>query len=133
MDEKKEYPKGIKYKINENETYKVDVREWNDSVFYNVKIKQKRYDDTFEEFTRRLYFNGCEPPKNGDIIKIISGYESNYANKKDPYNCITSIVVNEYELSKSKNELQSEAFAEYNAKMQESGGDIIIDESDIPF
>jgi len=132
MDEKKEYPKGIKYKINENGTYCVSVKEWNDKTYYTVKIKQKRYDGTYDEFNRNLYFNECEPPQNGDYIKIISGYESNYVNKNDRYNCITAIVVNEYELSKPIEEIKSDAFAEYNAKKQEFG-DNEISPDDVPF
>lgn len=124
-----EFPKGISYKVNENGKYYISAKEWNGKTFYNTKITQKNADGTSVEFQRQLRFIKCEPPKNGDCIKIISGFESNYANTKDQYNCITVICVTEYEIV---NEVKVEdAFAEYNEQI--SGNDIQVDESQLPF
>jgi ssDNA-binding replication factor A large subunit len=132
-EEKREYPKGINYKINENGVYCVRVKEWNGMTFYTVKLIQKRQDKTEYEFSRNLHFNNCEPPKDGDYIRIISGYENNYANKKDPYNCITTIVVNEWELAKDSAEHRQDAIIEYQSKVEENNNDIVITDDDMPF
>ena len=132
-EEKKEYPRGIKYKINENGAYYVKVKEWNGMTFYTVKLTQRRQDKTEFEFSRNLYFNNCEPPKDGDYIRIISGYENNYANKKDPYNCITTIVVNEWELATTTSEQRQEAITQYQSKIEENSNDIVITDDMMPF
>ena len=133
MQEEKKYPKGIYYKINENGIYQVNVKVWNEMTFYSVKLVQKKLDNTEYEFSRNLHFNNCEPPKNGDFIRIISGYENNYSNKKDPYNCITTIVVNEWELAQESAEQRQEAITQYQEKMSEASEDIVITDDMIPF
>ena len=127
----KEQPKGIRYKINENGFYYVYAREWNGKTFYNVKIQQTNPDGTKTEFFRQLKFVKCEPPHNGDRIKIISGFESNYANNKDPYNCITCICVTEWQLESITKSETSETITEYNKNVDTN--DIVITSDDLPF
>jgi len=128
MNEKKEYPKGISYKINEHGKYFIKAKEWNGKIFYNVRIPQTYADGTKCEFERQLRFINCQPPQNGDLIKIISGFESNYINSKDRYNCITCICVTEYE----KLENIEEAYAQFNERIADTN-DIEITDEDLPF
>ena len=87
----------IGYKINGKSTYKVYKNEVNGKTYYKVVMKKKNYDDTETIFYRQLRFvKSCTPPENGEIIKILSGFEDLYVNNKDPYNPITVIVVQDY-------------------------------------
>lgn len=129
--EEKEFPKGIQYKVDSNHYYYVNAREWNGKTFYNIKIQQTNADGTKTEYNRQLRFVKCEPPHNGDRIKIISGFESNYANNKDPYNCITCICVTEWELEQVAQQAQQDAYAQF--QQNNVADDIVITADDIPF
>lgn len=87
----------IGYKIDGKHTYKVYKNEVNGKTYYKVVMKKKNYDNTETIFYRQLRFvKSCTPPENGEIIKILSGFEDLYVNNKDPYNPITVIVVQDY-------------------------------------
>ena len=126
-----EIPKGINYKINENGSYYVITKEWNGKTFYNVKIQQTNVDGTKSEFSRQLRFIKCEPPQDGDKIKILSGFESNYVNSKDPYNCITCICVTDWQLAETIEKEKNDAINKYNNSVETE--DIVIRDSDFPF
>lgn len=131
MEEEKQHPKGIQYKVDSNHFYYVSAREWNGKTFYNIKIQQTNADGTKTEFNRQLRFIKCEPPQNGDRIKIISGFESNYVNNKDPYNCITCICVTEWELQQVAEEKRQDAYSQFQSNF--SNEDIVITDNDLPF
>lgn len=129
MDENTQQPSGINYKINENGVYKVTCKTWNGKTFYNIPLQQRKYDGTTEVFNRSVSFSGCEPPKNGEYIKILTGFESNYQSKKDPYAWITTIVIQNYEIS----EYQEDALAKYQEQAPEQYESIEIKSEDLPF
>ena len=96
MEEEQEVGQ-INYKIDGKHTYKVYKNEVNGKTYYKVAMKKKNYDNTETIFYRQLRFvKNCTPPENGEIIKILSGFEDLYVNNKDPYNPITVIVVQDY-------------------------------------
>lgn len=131
--EEQENAFGIKYKINENGSYRIKARKWNDKIFYNIPLRQKLVDGTVEEFDRQIRFSECEPPEDGDYIKILYGFESNYRNPRDKYNWITTIVVRRYEKVDPPEQVTQEAIEEYNQKMAESSEEIVITGDDLPF
>lgn len=129
--EEKQFPKGILYKIDSEHYYYVSAKTWNDKTYYNVNIQQTNADGTKTEFKRQLRFVKCEPPHNGDRIRIISGFESNYASTRDPYNCITCICVTEWELEQVAKDNISEAYNQFNSN--NTIEDITITDDMIPF
>ena len=129
--EEKEFPKGIQYKVDSNHFYTIVSNEWNGKIFYNVKIQQTNADNTKSEFKRQLRFVKCEPPTNGDRIRIISGFESVYANNKDPYNPISCICVTEWELEQTAIEEKQDAYAQF--QQNSNNDDIVITDDDMPF
>ena len=132
MEEQEEYYIG--YKIDTKHSYKVYVNEANGKRFYKVQIKKKNRDETETSFYKQLRFVKCEPPENGEIIKIHKAFEDLYVNNIDKYNPISVIVVMEYE--KVENEIvnQEQAYAKYQEKVREEEQEIpeILD-SDLPF
>jgi hypothetical protein len=95
MEEQESY---IGYKIDTKHTYKVYRSEVNGKIFFKVQVTKKNYDGTNQKFYKQLRFVKCQPPQNGEIIKIKKAFEDLYTNQKDPYNAISVIVVQEYEL-----------------------------------
>ena len=129
--EEKGFPKGIQYKIDSEHFYTIMANVWNGKTFYNVKIFQTNIDNTKTEFKRQLRFIKCEPPKNGDNIRIISGFESVYVNNKDPYNPISCICVTEWELQETVEEKKQEAYNQFQNSVSDE--DIVITDDDMPF
>ena len=120
----------ITYKINTKFTYKVYRQEANGRLFYKVQVKKKNYNSEPTIFYKQLAFANCEPPENGEIIKIISGFEDLYASKRDPHNPISVIVVTEYEKINNEEVNQEKAYEKFQkiTKENEQG-----DSLDIPF
>lgn len=111
----------IGYKINPKSTYKVYVNEVNGKRYYKVAMKKKNYDDTETIFYRQLRFaKSCTPPENGEIIKILSGFEDLYVNNKDPYNPITVIVVQDYMKVDNQVVNEEKAYEKFQQNLKES-------------
>ena len=122
----------IGYKINPKSTYKVYKNEVNGKTYYKVVMKKKNYDNTETIFYRQLRFvKSCTPPENGEIIKILSGFEDLYVNNKDPYNPITVIVVQDY--IKIDNEVvnQEKAYEKFQQITKENETEEVS--QDLPF
>lgn len=127
--EEKEKPY-IGYKIDTKHSYKVYKNESNGKTFYKIAMKKKNYDNTETIFYRQLRFVKCQAPENGEIIKIIYGFEDLYVNDKDKYNPITVIVVMEYE--KVENEVVNEEKA-YEKFQQITKENEMEQTEDLPF
>jgi hypothetical protein len=117
--EEKERPY-IGYKIDTKHTYKVYVNESNGKKFYKVQIKKKNYDNTEISFYKQLRFVQCNPPENGEIIKIIYGFEDLYVNNKDSYNPISVIVIMEYEKVDNPVVNQEKAYDKFQQNLKEN-------------
>lgn len=123
---------GILYKVNELSTYKIITTEWNGRKFYNIALTQKLADNSVAEFRRQLKFIKCDPPENGDTIRIISGFESDYQSPKNKFEWIPVIIVDNYEKVESQKEVQEAAIAEYQSKV--NANDIAEDiGNELPF
>jgi len=124
----------IGYKINTNHTYKVYVNESNGKKYYKVQIKKKNYDGTENSFYKQLRFVKCTPPENGDIIKIIYGFEDLYVNNIDKYNPISVIVIMEYENVENEVVNQEKAYNKFQQILNENENEEInIDDNELPF
>lgn len=111
--EEQEY---IGYKIDTKHTYKVYRSEANGKTFYKVQVTKKNYDGTNQKFYKQLRFVKCQPPENGEIIRIKKGFEDLYSNQKDPYNAISVVVVQEYETTQPV----EDAYGDYQQALNEN-------------
>ena len=118
----------IGYKIDVDHSYKVYVSEANGKKFYKVQVQKKNYDGTKTNFYKNLRFVKCNPPENGEIIRIKKGFEDLYANTKDPYNAISVIVVMDYELEENDVVREQQAYETYQERLSENE-EVDIDES----
>lgn len=125
MEEEK--PKGISYRVNCDWHYPVKAKTFGDKVFYSISLQKTNYDKTKMYYTRQLRFVKCDPPEDGDVIRIISGFEDVYFGKLDKYNAIPVICVTEYEIVQTS----AEAIAEYNKAIEEN--QVTITDEDLPF
>ena len=134
MEEQEEYYIG--YKIDTKHSYKVYVNESNGKKFYKVQIKKKNVDDTEISFYKQLRFAKCNPPENGEIIKIHKGFEDLYVNNIDKYNPISVIVVMEYEKVDNDVVNQEKAYEKYKKAVSEDENDKSVpqvNDEDLPF
>lgn len=129
MEEQKE--PFIGYKVDCKHSYKVYVNQTNGKTFYKVAMKKKNYDNTETIFYRQLRFVKCQPPENGDIIKIKCGFEDLYVNEKDKYNPITVIVVMDYELVENEVVNQEKAYDKFQKITKEN--EMEASDEDLPF
>lgn len=129
--EKEQEQGHIGYKIDGKHTYKVYVNEVNGKTFYKVAMKKKNYDNTETIFYRQLRFVKCQPPENGDIIKIKYGFEDLYVNEKDKYNPITVIVVMDYEIVDNQVVNEEKAYEKFQQITKENEMEQV--DEDLPF
>ena len=130
--EEKEKP-FIGYKVDCKHSYKVYKNESNGKTFYKVAMKKKNYDNTETVFYRQLRFVKCQPPENGEIIKIIYGFEDLYVNDKDKYNPISVIVVMEYEKVDNEVVNQEKAYDKFQQIINENESESEVPSEDLPF
>lgn len=118
----------IGYKIDTEHSYKVYVSETNGKKFYKVQVQKKNYDGTKVNFYKNLRFVKCNPPENGEIIRIKKAFEDLYANTKDPYNAISVIVVMDYELENNDIVREQQAYETYQERLN-ANEEVNIDEN----
>lgn len=127
MESKEEWT-GIGYKIMANRPYRVWRKEWNNKVYYNIQISQKNYDETVSKWYRPITFKkGVEVPNETDII-IKKAVENLRPNARDPYNPITTLMILDFEISLSKEQIEQQAYADYRESISEAD-----ENSDLPF
>ena len=119
----------IGYKIDTEHSYKVYVNEVHGTKYYKVQVQKKNADNTKTNFYKNLRFVKCEPPTDGEIIKIKKAFEDLYANSKDPYNAISVIVVMDYEKVDNDYVRDKQAYETYQERLSENEEEVYIDEN----
>lgn len=111
-----EQERHIGYKIDCKHTYKVYKSENGGRVYYKIQMQKKNYDETITKGYRQVKFVQCNPPNDGDIIKIHSGFEDFYLKG---YDVISIIVIQDYEIIENQQKIEENAYNEYNQKIDE--------------
>lgn len=119
----------ISYKIDTRHTYKVYVNSAGGKTFYKVCVKKKNYDGTETKFYKQLKFVQCEPPEDGEIIKIKRAFEDLYVNSKDKYNAISVIAIMDYEKVENDVVAEQQAYEDY----RENLNSMEVSDEDLPF
>lgn len=107
----------ISYKINTKNSYKVYVNSAGGKTFYKVCVKKKNYDGTESKFYKQLKFVQCDPPQDGEIIRINSAFEDLYVNSKDKYNAISVIAIMDYEKVENDVVAEQQAYEDYRENL----------------
>lgn len=124
MEEKE--PK-IYHKIEPGKKYRVWKNTVNDIDYYRIGFTQKNYEGSSQQFYESIQFKkGVEIPNQTDII-IHEAYENVRKNPKDPYNAIFYLVVTEFEMVQTQEQITETALNEYNETIEEN--EINIDDS----
>lgn len=129
-EENKEY---IISKINTKYFYKVYRSSYNGKDFYSLLIVQKNYDETESMFYKSVSFKkGIDLPPNDSLIRIKKAVENYYGEKYKPQ---SSLMILDYELKKTENQIKEDAFNEYNQSLleNEKEKEVQIKEEDLPF
>lgn len=119
----------ISYKIDTRHTYKVYVNSAGGKTFYKVCVKKKNYDGTESKFYKQLKFVQCDPPQDGEIIRINSAFEDLYVNSKDKYNAISVIAIMDYEKVENDVVAEHQAYEDY----RENLNSMEVSDEDLPF
>lgn len=110
---------GIAYKIMPDKKYRVWRKEWNNNIYYNIMVSQTNYDGTVSKWYRPISFKkGVDVPNETDII-IKKAVENLRANKVDPYNPITSLMVLEFEIVENQEAKEQQAYADFRDNLEE--------------
>lgn len=129
-EENKEY---IISKINTKYFYKVYRSSYNGKDFYSLLIVQKNYDETESMFYKSVSFKkGIDLPPNDSLIRIKKAVENYYGEKYKPQ---SSLMILDYELKKTEDQIKEDAFNEYNQSLleNEKEKEVQIKEEDLPF
>lgn len=129
-EENKEY---IISKINTKYFYKVYRSTYNGKDFYSLLIVQKNYDETESMFYKSVSFKkGIDLPPNDSLIRIKKAVENYYGEKYKPQ---SSLMILDYELKKTEDQIKEDAFNEYNQSLleNEKEKEVQIKEEDLPF
>jgi len=117
MEEVKE-PK-IYHKIEAGKKYRVWKSTHNDKNYYKIQVSQKNYDGTVDKFYIDLQFKkGVDIPNQSDII-IKCAYENLRKNINDEYHPIVYLMITDFELIKSDEQVQQEAFDEFRENLDD--------------
>ena len=128
MPKEKEKPKHP-YKVMIGDKIRVFRKDYNGRTFYNVAITQNNYDGTKSTYYRPLTFKkGVEVRNETDII-IRDMFENLRANKKDPYNPITALIITEFDTLERQEQIEQEALEDFRSNLQENE----FDENQLPF
>lgn len=129
MDEKEEY---ISYRVTTEQRYTVYKTSFGGKNFYKICLKKKNSDGSELKIYRQLKFINCDPPENGDVIRITRAFEDNYIDPKNKYNDVCIIAVLDYEIFKDEEKLQKEAYDNFHRNLEENeSGE--LDTTNLPF
>lgn len=132
MEENKEEYK-IYHKVEAGRKIRVFKNTYNDRNYYRVQVKQKNYDDTEDIFYVPLQFKkGVELENQTDII-IKQAYENMRKNPKDEYNQITYLVVTDFEIVEREEQVQAQAYKDFQDNLYANENEDNVDSSDLPF
>lgn len=132
MEEQQNEYTGISYKVNCRKSYKINATTYEGKTFYNIPLVQKKYNGGDETFNRRVNFSKCDPPEDGQFIRILSGFESDYQNPRDKYNWIPVIIITAYEIAEDPKIEAEKAIEEFKQQVEQTD-DIIVTADDLPF
>lgn len=114
---------GIGYKIVAGKRYRVFKKEYNGNVYYNIQIQQKNYDDTISKYYRPVTFKKGivldDYTGNGVDIIIHKGFENLRPNKADKYNPITTIMITDFEILDSQEQIEAQAYQDFQSNLDE--------------
>lgn len=129
-EKKEEY---IIYKIVPNRKYRIWRKDYNGSIFYNIKVEQKQYDNTKKNYYIPVTFKkGVSVDNETDIIikKAIENIrDNNYVDdKKKPYSPIFSYMITEFEICEREEQQIQQAYDNFrdnlNQNEEENADDI---------
>lgn len=129
MDKDEEY---ISYRITTSNKYKVYKSSYGGKDFYKIYFEKKNQDGSKTKIYRNLKFVNCEPPNDGDIIRIKKAFEDNYIDPKNKYNDVCIIAVQDYEIFKDEEKMKKEALDNFHRTMEENE-DLDFGDEIIPF
>lgn len=94
--------------------YIVNSTIYGDKTFYKIPKKMTRPDG--QEWTAYISvkFHNCQPVPNGTRIRIKKYMEGGYPNTRDKYNFVFQIVIFDYEIIESSDEIAKQAIQEFN-------------------
>lgn len=127
MEEEKQ--SRIYHKIEPDRKYRVWKKTYNDVDYYKIKIQQKNYDGTVDNYYQEIRFKKGVSVSNETDIVIKEAYENLRKNTKDEYNPIHYLVITDFDRLESQEQITKNALEEFNDFMD----DVEIDESDLPF
>ena len=122
---------GLNYKIDTEHNYMVWKQEYGGRTFYKIQIQKRNYDNSRTNYYKEIKFAQCQAPENGDLIKIISGFEDVRMNNKDKYNPVWTLVITEYEKIVDKEASQKQALDKYQSLLAEESKQNF--DEDLPF
>ena len=96
-----------------------------------VNFFTPEYVSTKTKFYRSIRFVKCQPPQDGDIIRIKKGFEDNYLNPKDKYNDVVVIVVMDYEIVDNQVVNEEKAYEKFQQITKEN--EMEEQTEDLPF
>lgn len=127
MQEEKKQKSVIYHKIEPGKKYRVWKQTINDVDYYRIGFTQKNYEGSSQQFYEPITFKkGVSIPNQTDII-IHEAYENVRYNPKDKYNGIFYLVITDFEMVKSQDQIAEEALNEYNETIEEN--EVNIDDS----
>lgn len=123
----------IGYKIMPGKKIRIFKHEREGRPYYNTQISQKNMDGTYTSYYRTLIFKKGvvleDHTGHGIDIIINRGFESLMPLSGNPSVPISSIVVTDFELIETKDEMETKAFKKYGDAMTENE----IDDSELAF
>ena len=125
----------IYHKIEPNRKVRVFSSNYQGRDYYKIQLTQKNYDGSEFKFYINVQFKkGVTLPnvdgKGTDII-IKKAYENFRPNPKDEYNPIMYLLIVDFEIKETQEQIEKEAYSKYQQNLyeNENEGEVIIDDN----
>lgn len=123
----------IYHKVEAGRKVRIFKNTYNDQNYYRIQVKQKNYDNTEDVFYVPVQFKkGIELDNQTDII-IHTAYENMRKNKKDEYNPIYYLVITDFEKVESEEQIQAQAYKDFQDNLYANENEQDVDSSQLPF
>ena len=117
------------HKLEVNQKIRVYKTTFNDNNFYKFQVVQNNYDNTKTKFYIPIQFKkGVDVPNETDII-VKQFVENLRTNKADKYNPIHYYQINGFETVENQEQMERDAYDEYNSTIEENQNEISIDDA----